>query len=165
MRGAFGLVGLLVVAGVVVWMMTSSGGGKNGKGYLETVGSAKKQAESEVQAISGRDQQGQPVTASLKLEVVSSGGRSTGIRITSIDPGNPVAKKYGLQTGDVITEFGPLPAADFADESAASAQLQDAYQRSLPLTILRNGQKMMLPQGGGNAPTGQDVLNSIRQPR
>lgn len=162
MRGAFGLVGLLVTVGIVIWLMF--GGGK-GNSYIENVGSSKKQAETQVQAISGRDASGEPVTASLKLEVVSSGGRSSGIRITSIDSAGAIAKKYGLQVGDVITEFGPLPAGDFADETTAAAQLHDAYQRSLPLTVLRNGQKLMLPQAGGNAPTGQDVLNSIRQPR
>jgi S1-C subfamily serine protease len=162
MRGAFGLVGLLVTAGIVVWLMF---GGDKGKSYVETVGSSKKHAETQVQAISGRDAQGDPVTASLKLEVVSSGGHATGVRITSIDATGAIAKKYGLQVGDVITEFGPLPAGDFADDTAAAAQLQDAYQRSMPLTVLRNGQKLTLPKAGGNAPTGQDVLNSIRQPR
>lgn len=165
MRGAFGLVGLLVVGGIVVWLLVVGGGGKDGKGYLETVGTAKKQAESQVQAISGRDAQGQPVTASLRLEVVTSSGRSSGIRVTSIAADGPIARKYGLQVGDVITEFGPLPAGDFADETAAANQLQDAFQRSLSLTVLRNGQKLTLPQAGGNAPTGQDVLNSLRQPR
>ena len=66
MKGAgVGLIGLLLTAGIIFYL---AWGGPNNPGYVRPALEAKKQTEVMTNALSGRDEQGTPVTDTITYE-------------------------------------------------------------------------------------------------
>jgi hypothetical protein len=70
---------------------------------------------------------------------------STSILVTAVVADGPYAKMWGLQRNDAITEIGPLTVPQVVtDSGSADDYVMDAYQHGEPLTVYRNGQKVVL---------------------
>src|SRR4051812_2215023 len=99
MRAIFGLVGILVTVGVIVWWM-GSGGGLTQTGVVMHEG---QKAREQVNQIGGMQRDtGERASDSADLEAISSGGKVNGILVTSVKPGGAYAQYFGLQTNDTI---------------------------------------------------------------
>src|SRR2546423_348138 len=97
MRMAFGLIGVLVTIGVVVWLMSAF--------YLphtQTVLKAQKDITPQVEQISGHTRDGVKASDTITLDGENSGGRFNSVVVTSIVPGGAMQSYFGLQKGDSI---------------------------------------------------------------
>jgi S1-C subfamily serine protease len=75
-------------------------------------------------------------------------GQSTGLLVSSVQPGSP-AERAGLLLGDVLLTLG---APHLTDASALQAVLEDADGQSLPLGLLRGGHKLVVDVTPGARP-------------
>jgi len=142
MRAGLGLVGLLICIGVIVWIM-----GKSTLPHTQEVLKQKEKAEQTLRPIAGLSRDGSmKFSDSLELQTESSGGKISSVDVTKVVPGGPADTDYGLKEGDAIIQIGELPVKDnVQSESDAMGQIvQFGYERSAPLTILRDGNKMTL---------------------
>ena len=147
MRGAgIGLIGLLLCAGITFYLMF---GGPGNPGTVRTDLEARKQANEFGNQISGKDVNGEIVTKSIAFQA-----GSRGIEVSNVTRGGAFDMKYGLQSGDVILEIGPLDAKQQAsDNGTADAYLRDAYARGEQLVVNRGVQQLTLPDQRQTAPT------------
>jgi hypothetical protein len=166
MRSAFGLVGILVGIGVLVWLM-----GKSYLPYTQQVLRSGQSAESQVQQLAGRDENMRNVAESAELEVQhNSSGQPASILVLSVVERGAYERFWGLKRNDSIVSIGPLSVRDAAtSNSAARDFVQEAYQRSQSLTVIRDGQKLTLePRSGessGSKPSDplQQQLDAIQR--
>jgi hypothetical protein len=139
MRAVFGIGGILVALGVLVWLMSFE------LGHDKSVIDAGDKATAQVSVIAGRDDSGVPVKQSATLEPQQTGGKTDSILVTGIVADGAYAKVWGLKRNDAIVEIGPLPVSQVVtDAGAADDYVMDAYQHGQPLTIYRDGNKMVL---------------------
>ena len=168
MRYAFGLVGLLVTVALIVWLMSISTGPTLRKGS---------QAKQQASQIAGRTEDGRPIGDTIKLEPQLRDGRLESIQVKSIEAGGAMQQYYGLQIGDEIIQVGSLDMETLSDPGMAIASIQEGPQRQSELIVLRNGQRLTLPQQS-TAPAAnqlttppparkgiQDQLDLIRTPQ
>src|SRR5437016_8139800 len=142
MRAGFGLVGLLITIGVIVWFMY-----KIELPHDQAVISAGNQARAQLEPLSAEGVM--KFEQSIDLDLESSGGRTNSVLVTNVVAGGPAANYFGLMRGDSIMEIGPLSVRDsVSSREDARAYVTDAYQRKQSLTVIRDGQKIMLPQPG-----------------
>ena len=143
MRGAgFGLLGLLIVAGIIFWISYGPMGKNAPNGYVGQVQKSGQEARDEANQISGHDDNGVPVSESIKTDEVDVGGQFRRIKVVSVVPGGPFDTAFKLQPNDEISEIAGLPVNMNNDYGLAQAQLYESVARNQPLTVLRNGQKM-----------------------
>src|SRR5438132_3591723 len=140
MRAAFGLIGLLVCVGVIVLIIHKTG-------YLDTVTSTPvKNAQQQSKQVSGIG-----FRESVVLEPESKGGKLSAIDVTKIVPGGPAETYFGLKENDTIVGYtlngAQMAVKDQNDEELVKAQIMEAYQKSGTLTVIRDDQRITLPQG------------------
>src|SRR6185503_4740731 len=116
-----------------------------------------KKVEPQVQQIAGQDTSGRDARESIKLDAESSGGKMTSVLVTAIDAGGAMAKYFGLKRGDSIVEIAPqgealTPVREMDSPQAAKDMLLSAFQNMQHIVVIREGQKLTLPQAGGNTP-------------
>lgn len=158
MRWAFGVVSILLAAGLVIWMMAGPGGSI---GQTQAVLEAGRDAERQVQVIAGNNPKGdRKATETATYTLGERGGRVVSIIINTIEADGAMALRYGLQTGDAIIEIGPLLVADFvSDEESAENFLLDAYGRGQALKVRRGNAEITLnaqstsPLGSSRVPS------------
>jgi hypothetical protein len=140
MRAVIGIGGLLVALGVLVYLMGFE------LGHDKVVIDAGNKATDQVNVIAGRDDSGTPVKQSATLEPQSTNGKIDSILVTGIVADGAYAKVWGLKRNDAIVEIGPLTLQQVGISDAGSADdyVMDAYQHSEPLTVYRDGQKIVL---------------------
>jgi hypothetical protein len=152
----FGLVGLVVTLGIVMYFFMQV--------EAPTLQQGKK-AQDQVTQISGRGQDGKSAMDSFKIEPKNRGSRLASLLVTDVTPGGAVEDYYGLKKGDeivsVTTQAGLQKVGDASndDPGMAKIQVQQAFQGSLPIVVLRNGKQMTLP-----APVGAPVTPSVETP-
>ena len=78
----------------------------------------------------------------------AAAGQSTGLLISSVQPGSP-AERAQLLLGDVLLTLG---STQLTDASALQAVLEDAEEQTLPLGLLRAGQKLVVDATPGARP-------------
>src|SRR5947209_1575253 len=117
MRGAFGLVGLLVGFGVLIYVWQS---------YNVPVAHSGHQAQEQAKQIAGYDPAGGRVKDTIKLQPQSTNGKLDGLVVTSLTPGSMMEQHYGLKVNDLILQVGPLPIGDYGEEMGI-ARVQEAY--------------------------------------
>jgi C-terminal processing protease CtpA/Prc len=149
---AFGLVGLLIVIGVIVWIMSETI-----LPHTQQVLKTRKEVTPKVQQIAGKDETGVDARTTITLEGQTTGGRLSGVAVTAIEPGSTLAKYFGLQVGDAIVEIAPAGGAmmavkDMSDADNAKDQLLTAFQNSQQIRIIRGGKAMTLPVPAGAKP-------------
>ena len=149
MRAMFGLVGLLVTLGVVMYFFM--------RVEAPTLEQGKK-AQDQVQQMSGRGQDGRSAMDSFKTEPQNQGSRLAGLKVTDVTPGGAVEDYYGLKKGDLIvsitTQAGLQKVGDSSnnDPGMAKIQVQEAFQGSQPIVVQRNGRQLTLPAPVGAPP-------------
>jgi uncharacterized protein (UPF0333 family) len=166
MRAAFGLVGLLVVIGVIVWIMGAPGG------YLDKTKAdidAGNKAKAQVNVIAGNSADGEyQFRKTITIDLATSGGKTEGLLVTSVNPAGPPATYYGLTKGDVVIDLGQMGPVKGQTWSADEALdwLDDAYRKQQRLTVIRNGQTITLPQTptAAAAPANGKANNSNNNP-
>ena len=151
MRGAFGLLSLLMVVAIVLYLLGGRGCSPGGRSYIQTVTDVKKEKEPLAQQWGGKDPTGRPFHESLTLADWPEQGALRGVRVETIEAAGIAATHFGLRQGDVITHIGAQPVGGFVitDASAANDFLDDAFARSASLTVRRGDAELTLPQQGG----------------
>lgn len=137
MRGAFSLVSLLVVAGIVALLWSQ---------HTAQIATSGSQARQEAEQIAGVDSTlGGRVSDHLTLECYSRGSQLESLHVTKITPGSAYQTYYGIQNGDYIDIVGPQPVKDIVDGEMAKALAMEAYQRQWELGVWRNGKHYTFP--------------------
>lgn len=135
MRGAFGLVALMITMLIVAYLWST---------HTAAVSTASKPARETAQQLSGRDESGMRASDSLKMEAEERNGSARFVTVTEIVTGGPMDVYYGLKVGDKITHTGGLHLSNF-DGEMARLQVLEAYQRQQELKVLREGKELTLP--------------------
>jgi type II secretory pathway component PulC len=149
MKGAFGLVSLLVVVGLMFYMFTKNTG---------TVMDKSKDARKDAAQFAGQDEDGVKARDSITLEAVhTGGGKFHGMSVKTLMPGGPMEKYYGLRVGDEIIQANQLDLKDYED--MAKALVEESYSRKTPIVVMREGQRVTLPIEGKPA-TPQSPANT-----
>lgn len=161
MRGMFGLVGLLVTAGVLVLIFVNIEGPTLRKG---------KQTQDQAQQISGRGQDGRSAMDSFKVEPQHQGSQLKALLVTDVTPGGAVEEFYGLKKGDLITSITTQAGLQKVGEAAnddpgmAKINVQQAFQGSLPIVVTRGGQQITLPAPAGAIATPPPTVSGTTPP-
>lgn len=151
MRAAFGLVGLLVVVGVIVWLLGSKGGMLD-KAQADI--KAGENAKSQINVLAGNSADGQmKFSESVTIDLATSGAKTQGLLVTSVNGAGPAHTYYGLQKGDVVIDLGQMGKVAGQTWSADEALvwLDDAYRKQQQIVVVRNGQTITLPQSASPA--------------
>ena len=155
MRAGVGLLALLMGVALMFYLMS-----QNASVDL----AAKKQADATVNQFSGKDANGKLATDTIGIDAGTKG-----VTVTRVDADGAFEQKFGIKAGDLIVEIGPLTKDQFGDNATAKAYLHDAYARDEALVVVRDGQRVTLPEPGTPAsarPTGQqqvqDLMNKVQ---
>ena len=135
MKGAFGLVALMITMFIVAYLWST---------HTAQVVQTAKPVQERAQQWSGRDESGMRASDSIKMEAEERNGSTRFVTVTDIIAAGPMEKYYGLKVGDKITHTGSTHLSVF-DGEMARLQVLDAYQRQYELKIIRDGQEMTLP--------------------
>ena len=154
MRMAFGLAGALgMLVAVVLILKYTLPHEQKVLHQLQT------QVKPQVQQIAGYDTNGRPASETITLDSQTRQGKFTGVIVTSVTAGGAMEKHFGLKKGDSIVDIGPLSVKDMDSASAAKDMLVDAFQRSQPIVVIRNEQRITLPVAAP-APAGKGTANA-----
>lgn len=149
MRAGLGLVGLLICVGVIVWIMH-----KSTLPYTQEVLKKNDEMRQTLNPIAGYSRDGtMKFSESLMVEAESKGGKIVAVDVTQVKPGGPADTDYGLKEGDAIMEIGALPVKDNVqtDADAMNQLVQFGYERSAPLVVMRDGNRITLNLTAGKA--------------
>lgn len=142
MRAMFGLVGLLVAIGVLVYAWVS---------YNAPVIKTGRQAQTEVAGIGLQTTEGERYQDMVKLDEIDKNGKTVELAVRSIKEGSEFQQKTGLKVGDVITEVGNqgglTRVRDIDDSEIAKNYVIESPRGKWPLKVLRGGKELTL-QGG-----------------
>ncbi len=139
MRAIFGLVSLLVVIAIIAWMFSI---------YSIPVAKTGKKTQVEVRQMSGHDEDGTPADRTITLDAGQRNGKFQNLEVTSVVPGGAMDRFYGFQPGDKIIGIGGTDIATLSNddfEMAKAMLLQEGYEKKKPVTVIRNGVQMQLP--------------------
>ena len=159
MRGMFSLVGLLVVVGILLFIFKMVEAPTLEKG---------RDAHNEAQQMSGRGQDGRAAMDSFKTDPQMQGNKLTSLLVTDVTADGAADQYYGLKKGDRITSITTQAGLQKISESSnddpdmAKAQVQEAFQGSRQIMVLRDGKQVMLPAPAGT--TGAQPASSGAQP-
>jgi hypothetical protein len=147
LRAMFGLVALLVVIGIIALVASQ----------IEVpIAKQGVQAQDSARQISGRGDDGIPAIDSFKVTAKMRGTNLDGLEVVSVIPTGAMASVYGLQKGDIITHVDGTKVGDISTsdpELAKGMVVQRGFQGNLPITVLRNGTQINLPDKTGAAAT------------
>ncbi len=178
MRMAFGLLGLLVCIGVIVWIMSAVE-----LPSAQNAVNVQKKVKPQVQQIAGVDTDGTDARDSIKLDADTTGGKMKSVVVTQVTSGGAMERYFGLQKGDSIIEIAMaggamMPVQDMASPAEAKDSLLSSFQNSQQIVVMREGKKMTLPvapvknpatpAASPATPAGSSVqkqLEGITQPR
>jgi hypothetical protein len=182
MKMAFGLVGVLVTLGVIVWIMAAFY-----LPYTKMAIQVQQQQTPRIQQFGGRDTStGAAINTTYKVEPQEENGKVMSLLVTQLDPNSSMVSVYGLKRDDsivAISSHGDMERVkDVGDAEAAEDRLMDAYSGSWPIIVMRDGQEVTLNAqkqtsgrapavaGGGSVPKNngggddlQQQLNAIQQ--
>ena len=147
MRMAFGLVSVLVTLGIIIlafsmFLDSTNGPSVIGMGII---------ARDEAKQIAGIGMDGEAATNSAAFrEVTSNSGKLDSLLVTQVVRGGAYDTHFGLKRDDSITHINGMKVNDIAngDGALAKAMVSDAYARQWPITVVRDGQTIELPQKG-----------------
>jgi hypothetical protein len=152
----FGLLALLITVAIILMAYVP---------HAQTVLKEGQHAKEEASIISGRDMSGRDARDSYNVEPQASGGKTVSLLVTKVVPGGAMEQRFGLKKDDTITEINGMRVRDYNDDELATAQMLDAYQRSWPITVVRDGQTLTLKPdeiaaGASGTPTVTPVPNN-----
>jgi len=140
MRMAFGLVSVLIAAGLVAYLYV----GKSGNDIHTGI-----KAQEEIQRMTNTGADGMRADQSIKLDPANSDGRLMGMKVTDIVLGGPLQLNFGLKKGDTITRLdgARIGDLDLSDYEMDKAQLFSPHGPDWHITVQRDGQELILPTG------------------
>ncbi len=144
MRAGIGLLALLIGACVIFWISFGPMGGNAKHGYEGEVLTQGKNAQQQANQVSGHDENGVPVSESIKLEEVDVDGHLRRLKVNSVVAGGPFDTAYKLRAGDEITEIGDMNVRDNDNGDLAKALVYEAYGRNQPLSVQRDGRTVKM---------------------
>ena len=175
MRMAFGLVGILVAIGVIVWIISAVEAPS-----MQQAANVNKNVRPQVEQISGHGTDGEDARQSIKLDGETTNGKMTGVLVTAITTGGPMESYFGLKRGDVIVEISMqgdvmMPVSGMTSAAEAKDYLLSSFQNRQHITVMRDDKKVTLPVAGAKpaAPAGgadsgsplQKQLDGIKVPQ
>ncbi|HEX8525184.1 MAG TPA: hypothetical protein VF669_23235 [Tepidisphaeraceae bacterium] len=148
MRAAFGLLGILVTVGVIIWVLIAL--------MPATQKAAKnvQQKEDFVKQVAGQDVNGLPAGTTIKLAAETRGGKMTGALVTQLTPNGAMERHFGLKKEDTIVQIGPQPMTDIQSAEAAKDFLVEAYQTNRDIVVIRDEKRITLPAANAGAGAG-----------
>jgi hypothetical protein len=165
MRMVFGLAGLLVTLGVIVWVIIVT------MPATEKAVTTVKQQKDVVRQIAGQDAQGARATDSIKLAPETSGGKLTSVLVTQVAPGGVMETHYGLKRNDSIVQMGSQgymqDVKEMVSVESAKDSLLRSYQENQPIVVIRDEKRITLPAAGPsgavepNANAAQKQINDL----
>jgi hypothetical protein len=165
----FGLVGVLLVVGVIVYWMGAPGGSLD---QAQTTIKTGEVAREQVSQIAGHDSAtGGLAMNSATFEMLTSNGRPASLAVKEVIADGAYARYFGIQKGDIITaiEYQGFKRAvrELDNANDGRDQVAEAYQRRGSLTIKRNNQEMTLPVAAPapapGTPPAQQPRNSVQR--
>jgi hypothetical protein len=155
MRGIFGLAGVLVVCGVIIWFMN-----KGGLEHTSQTIKAGESAREQVNRIGGNDPDtGQRASESAVLEALTPGSRFTGLLVARVTQGGAYEKYFGIARNDTIiaTEYqgAKFDMKSNSDVAMAKAQVDEAYRKQGSIYVVRDGRELKLPAARSGQPAPQ----------
>jgi hypothetical protein len=147
MRAIFGIAGLLIVIGVIVWWMGAPGGELDQDRAVIQAGN---KAREQVDQISGHDSAtGGKAMDTAVFEMRTSNGRPASLNVASVVPGGAYERYFGLKKEDLITGVQyqgftkTVKEMDSAEDGRE--QVGEAFQRRGTITVKRDGRDLTLP--------------------
>ena len=140
MRYMFGLVSLLVTVAIIMYLFSVTAIPTARKG---------KQVEEQLQPITGKTADGVTASDSVKVDTQSTGGKS--LLVTEVKPGGYFEQYYGLKKGDKVVQIGDV---DVETIGAYNADGLLGQLEGKPITVLREGKKIVLNASDGTLHTG-----------
>jgi hypothetical protein len=135
----FGLVSLLVVIAIMLVLF---------KTFEVPTIQAGQRAKVQAIQISGRGQDGGDALTSFTVRPKMRGATLDALTVTKLAPSGAMADFYGLKPGDEIVQVDGMKIGDISNddlETAKAMVVQKGFQASAPITIIRNGQRLNLP--------------------
>src|SRR5437773_2508753 len=118
MRAVFGLAGLLITIGIIIWIMHTVV-----LPYTKTVTHEGKKAQQRAAIIAGKDlDTGLTNQQSITLAEEMSSGRLNSVLVTSIVSNGPMAKNFGLMRNDSIILINDQKVADISNNDPEMAK-------------------------------------------
>jgi hypothetical protein len=134
MKGAFGLVALLIAVFIMVYLFAMD---------AEVATQQTKPAIAQAQRFASRDDNGVRVQDSIKLEPVLRGNKAVALRVADIMPGGPMDVYYGLEKDDQIVAVNKMKVRDY-DAEIMEAHVFESRMRQYELEVIREGQTIIL---------------------
>lgn len=164
MRGIFGLAGILVVLGVIVWFM-----GHGGLDHTQQTLKTNEKLRDEVNQIAGNDPNtGERASKSAQLDALTNSGKLTGMLVSSIKPGGAYEHFFGLQRNDTIVavEYQGLRnnIRDMTTEEDGRLQVEETFMKQGSVYVLRDGKEIKLPapvKSPGAAPKKDSIQGTL----
>jgi hypothetical protein len=144
MRYAFGLVSLLVTTAIIVWLFAK---------YEIPVAQRGKQAQDEVQPITGKTAEGIPAKDSIKVDGQTVNGELRSLLVTSVTPNGYFDQYYGLKVGDKVLQINGVDIGTMSVNDTGMAEANLWQVESRPITILRGTQTLTLNATDGTLGT------------
>jgi hypothetical protein len=146
MRGAFGLVSILVCGLIVAYLWSSN---------VQNVAKVNKSVQPQVQQLAGKNTDGSRAADSAKFNPVERNGALKGIQVVSIDSTGALFTYWGLQPNDIVLRIGELKVGDPTMEDFESVRdwVVEGMQRKKDMDVDRDGVTITLP-AQRNAPAG-----------
>jgi hypothetical protein len=153
MRGAFGLVSLLITGLIVAYLWAD---------HTKTVANVNKTLQPQVQQLAGRSSDGTPAIKSATYKELPGSGPIKGAQVVTIDPAGGLAVYWGLLPNDIIREVGPYAVGDntLTDLETVQEWVVEGMQRQMTMAVDRGGVRISLPAGraAGSPGTGGGPL-------
>ena len=143
MRAVFGIAGLLVSVGVIVLIISMY----HPADTVRTGQKAQQQAE-QFAGVGARE--------SIRLEPRERSGKLYALHVNYLVKDGPMEKHYGLKRDDLIVKIGPMEVKDLDSVKDGADWLVQAYQTNRELTVMREGQELVLQPGSGKESSAAD---------
>src|SRR5437868_2326583 len=133
----FGLVAFMIAIAISLWMWAT---------YTKEVAHYGTRAENQAKQFSGHDKDGRDASKSVTLASEVQNGKVKYVLVEAINPNGALADYFHLQHNDAIIIAGPMDLRG-QDAEMAEALIADSYRNQWELTVLRNGKRIVLPEG------------------
>ena len=138
MRGAFGLVSILIGGLIVAYLWSQD---------VSSVSKANKAVRPQLNQLAGKSSDGTPAFKSAVFVAVEKNAALKGLKIQSIDRTGGLFEYFGLIPNDTILRVGPFVMGDttLSDFESARDMVVDAMQRKMDIVVNRGGTEITLP--------------------
>jgi hypothetical protein len=153
MRGALGLVSVLVCSVIVAYIWAS---------HTAAVSHSGTKAMDQATQLSGHGADGKSALESIKTTPeLDATGHLKSLVVTECTTDGAMDKFYGFKKGDKIVSEGQYDLLNNSDADTASAMLLDTYEKFQSVEVIRDGKQIKLPVDGAGKNI-QDQFNQLQ---